>query len=74
MAPGSPAERAGLCAHSDYVIGTPYGIMRSEGDLYDLVEDNVGEPLRLHVYNTETDHVREVWDLAILFSTRTNSQ
>jgi len=48
--------------------------MRSEGDLYDLIEDNVGEPLRLHVYNTETDHVREVWNLAILFSTRTNSQ
>ncbi|KAF9317849.1 Golgi reassembly-stacking protein 2 [Podila horticola] len=60
VAPGSPAERAGLCAHSDYVIGTPYGIMRSEGDLYDLVEDNVGEPLRLHVYNTQTDHVREI--------------
>ncbi|KAF9203427.1 Golgi reassembly-stacking protein 2 [Podila verticillata] len=60
VAPGSPAERAGLCAHSDYVIGTPYGIMRGEGDLYDLVEDNVGEPLRLHVYNTETDHVREI--------------
>ncbi|KAF9990776.1 Golgi reassembly-stacking protein 2 [Mortierella antarctica] len=59
VAHGSPAERAGLCAHSDYVIGTPYGIMRGEGDLYDLVEDNIGEPLRLHVYNSETDHVRE---------------
>ena len=59
MAQGSPAEKAGLCAHSDYVIGTPYGIMRGEGDLYDLVEDNIGEPLRLHVYNSETDHVRE---------------
>lgn len=34
--------------------------MRGEGDLYDLVEDNIGEPLRLHVYNSETDHVREV--------------
>ncbi|GJJ75716.1 hypothetical protein EMPS_08074 [Entomortierella parvispora] len=60
VAHGSPAERAGLCAHSDYVIGTPYGIMRGEGDLYDLVEDNIGEPLRLHVYNSETDHVREI--------------
>ncbi|OAQ30584.1 hypothetical protein K457DRAFT_73218 [Linnemannia elongata AG-77] len=59
VAQGSPAEKAGLCAHSDYVIGTPYGIMRGEGDLYDLVEDNIGEPLRLHVYNSETDHVRE---------------
>ncbi|KAG0286988.1 hypothetical protein BGZ97_007234 [Linnemannia gamsii] len=49
VAHGSPAEKAGLCAHSDYVIGTPYGIMRGEGDLYDLVEDNIGEPLRLHI-------------------------
>ncbi|KAF9919598.1 Golgi reassembly-stacking protein 2 [Linnemannia zychae] len=57
VAQGSPAERAGLCAHSDYVIGTPYGIMRGEGDLYDLVEDNIGEPLRLHVYNADTDHI-----------------
>ncbi|KAF9189548.1 Golgi reassembly-stacking protein 1 [Haplosporangium sp. Z 11] len=57
VAHGSPAEKAGLCAHSDYVIGTPYGIMRGEGDLYDLVEDNIGEPLRLHVYNSETDHI-----------------
>ncbi|KAF9172413.1 Golgi reassembly-stacking protein 2 [Mortierella sp. AD010] len=60
VAHGSPAEKAGLCAHTDYVIGTPYGIMRGEGDLYDLVEDNIGEPLRLHVYNSEMDHVREV--------------
>ncbi|KAF9944807.1 Golgi reassembly-stacking protein 2 [Modicella reniformis] len=51
---------AGLCARTDYVIGTPYGIMRGEGDLYDLVEDNIGEPLRLHVYNSETDQVREI--------------
>ncbi|KAF9915704.1 Golgi reassembly-stacking protein 2 [Lobosporangium transversale] len=60
VAHGSPAEKAGLCAHTDYVIGTPYGIMRGEGDLYDLIEDNIGEPLRLHVYNSETDHVREI--------------
>ncbi|KAF9976421.1 Golgi reassembly-stacking protein 2 [Actinomortierella ambigua] len=57
---GSPAERAGFCAHSDYIIGTPYGIMRGESDLYDLIEDNAGEALRLYVYNAETDHVREV--------------
>ncbi|KAI1313809.1 Golgi reassembly-stacking protein 2 [Mortierella claussenii] len=60
VAHGSPAQKAGLCPHLDYVIGTPYGIMRGEGDLYDLVEDNIGEPLRLHVYNSETDHVREI--------------
>jgi hypothetical protein len=34
--------------------------MRGEGDLYDLVEDNIGEPLPLHVYNVDTNQVREV--------------
>ncbi|KAG0197381.1 Golgi reassembly-stacking protein 2 [Mortierella sp. GBA30] len=58
--PGSPAEHAGLCAHSDYVIGTPLGIMRGEGDLYDLIEDYIGEPLPLHVYNVDKNQVREV--------------
>ncbi|KAF9185080.1 Golgi reassembly-stacking protein 2 [Haplosporangium sp. Z 767] len=57
---GSPAEQSGLCAHRDYVIGTPLGIMRGESDLYDLVEDYMGEPLPLHVYNLDTNQVREV--------------
>lgn len=34
--------------------------MRGEGDLYDLVEDNIGEPLRLYVYNSDMDNVREI--------------
>ncbi|KAF9954203.1 Golgi reassembly-stacking protein 2 [Mortierella alpina] len=57
---GSPAEQAGLCAHADYVIGTPLGIMRGEGDLYDLIEDYIGDPLPLHVYNVDRNQVREV--------------
>ncbi|KAF9282169.1 Golgi reassembly-stacking protein 2 [Mortierella alpina] len=60
ITPGSPAEQAGLCAHSDYVIGTPLGIMRGEGDLYDLIEDYIGDPLPLHVYNVDRNQVREV--------------
>ncbi|KAF9939548.1 hypothetical protein BGZ67_009314 [Mortierella alpina] len=60
ITPGSPAEQAGLCAHADYVIGTPLGIMRGEGDLYDLVEDYIGDPLPLHVYNVDRNQVREV--------------
>ncbi|KAG0326470.1 Golgi reassembly-stacking protein 2 [Dissophora globulifera] len=60
ISPESPAERAGLLAHTDYVIGTPLGVMRGEGDLYDLVEDYVGEPMALHVYNVEANNVREV--------------
>lgn len=44
--------------------------MRGEGDLYDLVEDNIGEPLRLHVYNSETDHVREASLMLVTFFSR----
>ncbi|KAF9205056.1 Golgi reassembly-stacking protein 2 [Haplosporangium sp. Z 27] len=57
---GSPAEAAGLCARSDYIIGTPLGVTRGESDLYELVEEYIGEPLPLHVYNTETNQVREL--------------
>ncbi|KAG0316896.1 Golgi reassembly-stacking protein 2 [Linnemannia gamsii] len=60
VAPGSPAIEAGLCAHADYVIGTPLGIMRGEQDLYDLVEDYIADELPLHVYNANTNEVREV--------------
>ncbi|KAF9131186.1 Golgi reassembly-stacking protein 2 [Linnemannia schmuckeri] len=60
VAPGSPAMEAGLCAHADYVIGTPLGIMRGEQDLYDLVEDYIADELPLHVYNANTNEVREV--------------
>ncbi|KAF8948543.1 Golgi reassembly-stacking protein 2 [Haplosporangium gracile] len=60
VASGSPAMEAGLCAHADYVIGTPLGIMRGEQDLYDLIEDYIADELLLHVYNANTNEVREV--------------
>ena len=34
--------------------------MRGEGDLYDLIEDYIGDPLPLHVYNVDRNQVREV--------------
>lgn len=58
---------AGLCAHADYVIGTPLGIMRGERDLYDLVEDYIADELPLHVYNANTNEVREVRHLILFF-------
>lgn len=36
---GSPADLAGLLPYSDYIIGTPEGIVRSESGLGELVED-----------------------------------
>ncbi|OAA64810.1 golgi reassembly stacking protein [Cordyceps fumosorosea ARSEF 2679] len=56
----SPADLAGLLPYSDYVLGSPEGALHGESALGELVEDFVGRPLRLHVYNNEYDVTREV--------------
>lgn len=56
----SPAYRAGLLPHSDYIIGTPSGTLRGESALGELVEDHLDRTLVLWVYNSEYDVVREV--------------
>ncbi|KAJ5584336.1 uncharacterized protein N7459_004136 [Penicillium hispanicum] len=58
--PISPAYRAGLLPHSDYIIGTPSGTLRGESALGELVEDHLDRTLILWVYNSEFDVVREV--------------
>ncbi|KAL4979781.1 GRASP55/65 PDZ-like domain-containing protein [Aspergillus desertorum] len=56
----SPAYRAGLLPHSDYIIGTPSGTLRGESALGELVEDHLNRTLELWVYNSEFDVVRTV--------------
>ena len=56
----SPADIAGLLPYSDYILGTPEGILHGESGLGELVEDHIGRPLRLYVYNNEFDVTREV--------------
>lgn len=56
----SPADVAGLLPYSDYILGTPEGQLHGEGGLSELVEDHIGRPLRLYVYNNEYDVTREV--------------
>lgn len=63
----SPAEMAGLRQYTDYIIGADSVLHESE-DLFSLIEAHEGRPLKLYVYNTETDHCREVSDPA--FSTK----
>ncbi|KAL2122894.1 hypothetical protein VTJ04DRAFT_3349 [Mycothermus thermophilus] len=58
--PRSPADAAGLLPYSDYILGTPEGVLHGEGGLSELVEDHIGRPLRLYVYNHEYDVTREV--------------
>ncbi|CAO1627311.1 unnamed protein product [Sympodiomycopsis kandeliae] len=56
----SPAESAGLVPFGDYIIGWSNGILKHEGDFYELVESHQGRPLRLYVYNSDYDHTREI--------------
>ncbi|KAI1156087.1 GRASP55/65 PDZ-like domain-containing protein [Nemania diffusa] len=56
----SPADAAGLLPYSDYILGTPDGILHGEGGLGELVDDYVGRPLRLWVYNNEYNVTREL--------------
>jgi len=57
---GSPADIAGLLPYSDYILGTPEGVLHGESGLGELVEDHIGRPLRLYVYNNEYDVTREI--------------
>ncbi|XP_045155191.1 Golgi reassembly-stacking protein 2 isoform X2 [Echinops telfairi] len=57
--PNSPAALAGLRPHSDYIIGADTIINESE-DLFSLIETHEAKPLKLYVYNTDTDNCREV--------------
>ncbi|XP_077124793.1 Golgi reassembly-stacking protein 1 [Ranitomeya variabilis] len=58
--PNSPAALAGLHAHIDYIVGSDQILQESE-DFYALIESHEGKPLKLLVYNTETDSCREVY-------------
>nr|KAF6353296.1 golgi reassembly stacking protein 2 [Pipistrellus kuhlii] len=57
--PNSPAARAGLRPHSDYIIGADT-VMNESEDLFSLIETHETKPLKLYVYNTDTDNCREV--------------
>ncbi|OAA37234.1 golgi reassembly-stacking protein 2 [Metarhizium rileyi] len=60
VAARSPADQGGLLPYSDYILGSPEGPLHGEGALGELVEDHIGRPLRLFVYNNEYDVTREV--------------
>lgn len=60
VAANSPADNASLLPYSDYILGSPEGALHGEGALGELVEDFIGRPLRLYVYNNEYNVTREV--------------
>ncbi|KAF7669326.1 hypothetical protein LDENG_00203450 [Lucifuga dentata] len=55
----SPAALAGLHAHHDFIVGADQVLQDSE-DFFSLIEANEGKPLKLLVYNTQSDQCREV--------------
>lgn len=55
----SPAALAGLIAFDDYIVGADQVLQESD-DFYSLIEVNEGKPLKLLVYNIQTDQCREV--------------
>ncbi|XP_074071833.1 Golgi reassembly-stacking protein 2 [Macrotis lagotis] len=57
--PNSPAALAGLRPYSDYIIGADT-VMNESEDLFSLIETHEAKPLKLYVYNTDTDNCREV--------------
>ncbi|NXX38047.1 GORS1 protein, partial [Tricholaema leucomelas] len=57
--PASPAALAGLQPNTDYIVGSDQILQESE-DFFSLIESHEGKPLKLMVYNTEADSIREV--------------
>ncbi|XP_034559547.1 Golgi reassembly-stacking protein 1-like [Notolabrus celidotus] len=55
----SPAALAGLQPHTDYIVGADQ-VMQDSEDFFSLIEAHEGKPLKLLVYNTQTDACREV--------------
>ncbi|KAJ1969051.1 hypothetical protein IWQ62_000867 [Dispira parvispora] len=60
VSPDSPAQRAGLRPHSDYVVGTPLAAFHTQSDFTDMVVQSLDKPLPLLVYNVESQSCREV--------------
>ncbi|XP_062423634.1 Golgi reassembly-stacking protein 1 isoform X2 [Rhea pennata] len=57
--PASPAALAGLQPYADYIVGSDQILQESE-DFFSLIESHEGKPLKLMVYNSEADSIREV--------------
>ncbi|KAI4464603.1 golgi reassembly stacking protein grasp [Holotrichia oblita] len=57
--PGSPAELAGLCSFTDYIISAD-SVLQENDDLFALIEAHEARNLKLYVYNSVDDACREV--------------
>lgn len=55
----SPAHRAGLVPHKDWIMGSPEIALNSPDDFYNLMIHNQKRPVRLLVFNIDLESVRE---------------
>ncbi|KAK1934253.1 Golgi reassembly-stacking protein 2 [Phytophthora citrophthora] len=60
VAESSPAQRAGLKADSDYLLGTPERVFTDPEDLHDEILDALDGSFQCYVYNSIEDQVRIV--------------
>eukprot|EP00928_Gymnodinium_smaydae_P032418 TRINITY_DN23483_c0_g4_i1.p1 TRINITY_DN23483_c0_g4~~TRINITY_DN23483_c0_g4_i1.p1 ORF type:complete len:477 (+),score=77.92 TRINITY_DN23483_c0_g4_i1:35-1432(+) len=58
--PNSPAEKAGLIALKDYLLGTTEVMFRDLDELIEIVNLCIGRSMQVWVYNSETESIREV--------------
>ncbi|KII60961.1 Golgi reassembly-stacking protein 1 [Thelohanellus kitauei] len=56
---GSPADIAGLRPYTDYIVSSDK-LFDNDYSFYELIENNENVPVKLVVYNCETDAIREV--------------
>lgn len=58
IAPGSPAEIAGLTPEKDYLLGTAERVFKDPDALFDECTARLEEPIEMYVYNVDSDEVR----------------
>ena len=58
--PNSPASAAGLRENTDYIIASDRFFFQDSEDFFHLIEDHMGKPVGLWVYNSESDDIRLV--------------
>ena len=58
--PSSPASAAGLDAFNDYILGVGDLLYDGPDEFGEIVAYNCGRPVRLYVYSSRTEAVREV--------------
>jgi hypothetical protein len=72
----SPAEKAGLKAQEgkqaktmqhpfsnlfvDYIVASPDFVIRSESDFYELITQNMKKPVKMIVFNSESESIRQI--------------